>query len=260
MPRRALLLVLFAIFAITACNTTPAAPPLTDPKEILVKSVTSLKDIKTVQIHGTFEGTVEAPGMGSFDLKSVSLDLSADLPAKKLRLMVDAPSLLGTNIDAIVLEDAAYVKMAGMLAGFLGLGSSGDYTKFPIGAEEGTVPEDATDPAKAIEELRKSLDKLPRAPEKLADEKCGDTDCYHIRIALDAADLKSLSPEAGSEVSNVALDLLVRRNDLRPGRLSFSVDAAELGTVTANFEMRYDGGVDIKAPPDDQITEASPGL
>lgn len=251
MPRRpALAVAIVAMFALIGCQAAPAAPPLTDPREILVKSVESLQGVKTLVLKGTFSGSVAAEGMGNFDLSSLTLDMSADIAAKKARIQFDAPSILGTNVDVIVADDSVYMKILGPLAGFAGMDTSGKYTQIPAD----TAGEEATDPTKAIAELREGLNELPKAPEKLADERCGDQDCYHVRISATGEDLGSLS--SGAEALNsAAIDIFTRKNDLRPARITFSVDAGAQGNATGTFEMTYDGTVDIQAPPADQVTQ-----
>ena len=250
MPRRLLILLAFAAsLAVVACSSTPAAPALTDPKEILVKSIASLANVKTATIKGTFTGSVNAAEAGNFDLSSVKIDLSVDVPAKKTRVTVDAPTLMGTKLDLIVADGNTYTQVVGPLAALLGGDATGKYMKTAVGE---TVPDEATDPAKAIEELRKGLDQLPKAPEKLADERCGDQDCYHVRLALTAADLATLG--AGDvQIGNVSVDMWTRKNDLRPGKITFSLDMGAQGNVGGTFEFTYDQGVNISAPPADQI-------
>jgi hypothetical protein len=250
MPRRLLaLLALVATVAVLACNSTPAAPALTDPKEILVKSIESLANIKTATIKGTFGGSVNAAEMGNFDLSTVKIDLALDVPAKKTRITVDAPTLMGTNVDLIVADGNVYMKVVGPMAAFLGADASGKYTK--TAADTGSVPDEASDPTKAIAELRAGLDKLPKAPSKLADERCGDQDCYHVQIALTGADLATLG--GGSDIGNVSFDVWTRKNDLRPAKITFAVDAGTQGNVTGTFDITYDQGVNISAPSADQV-------
>jgi hypothetical protein len=253
--RLTLFLALLASFVLTACAAVPQAPAITDPKEILVRSVTSLQSVKTMSIRGVFSGSMVAEGMGNIDLSSVTLQFAADMPGKKARLQLDAPSIAGTNIDLIVVEDAVYMKVLGLLGAFIGGDASGKYMKIPAGT--GAVPEEATNPLEAIAELRTAIDELPNPPTKLADERCGDTDCYHVQIAVDAADLGTL-PVEGAALGGATFDIWSRKNDLRPAKLGLSVDAGDQGRVNATFEISYDGSVDISAPPADQVTEGMP--
>jgi hypothetical protein len=251
MPRRLLtVLMLAASLAVVACSQTPAAPTLNDPKEILVQSVASLQTIKTVQVKGTFGGTISAPDMGPIDLSTVKLDAAVDMAGKKLRLGLDAPSFLGTQLEVRSIDQVTYLKIVGPLAAMFGADTSGKFIQFPAGS--GMIPEDATDPVKALAELRAGLDKLP-APVKLADERCGDQDCYHVRISLTQAELGALSEGAAG---TLALDVWSRRNDLRPAKVGFAFDGGTQGTVTGTFEMTYDQTIDISAPPADQIAPA----
>jgi hypothetical protein len=249
MPRRLLIfLALTASLAVVACSSTPQASPLTDPKEILVKSVASLATVRTATIKGTFSGSVNATGTGAFDLSSVKLDLAVDVPAKKTRVTVDAPTIMGTNLDLIVADGNLYLKVLGPMAGLLGGDATGKYMKTAVGD---TVPDEATDPTKAIEELRKGIDQLPKAPEKLADERCGDQDCYHVRLAMTADELGELAE--GATMGSLSVDLFSRKNDLRPAKISFAMDLGAQGNLGGTFDFTYDQGVNISAPPADQI-------
>jgi hypothetical protein len=255
MSRRiALLIATLASLAIVGCNTAPVAPPLSDPKEILVQSIGSMQGAKTMQLSGSFGGNLNASGMGQFDLSTVKLTVAADVEGKKARITLDAPTLLGTAIDVITLEDSVFMKMTGPLAAMAGMDATGKYLQMPV--DSGAVPDEATDPVKALEELRKSLDDLPAAPEKLADEKIGDADAYHVRLSLSGEQLGELSPEAGTAVGDVSLDIWSRKSDVRPVRIGFSVDAGEQGTVTGTFDLTYDAAVNIAAPPADQVVPA----
>src|SRR5919199_2330322 len=104
MPRRLLaLLAVVGMLAVVACQGAPAAPALTDPKEILTQSVLSLKNVKTVQIKGDLTGSVQIPNSGSIDLKGTTLSLDADIAGKKAHVNVSIPSFMGTSAEAIVL-------------------------------------------------------------------------------------------------------------------------------------------------------------
>ena len=49
------------------------------------------------------------------------------------------------------------------------------------------------------------------------------------------------------------MDLWVRKNDLRPGKLSLSVNSPETGNIGLTLEFKYDGPVSVEAPPADQV-------
>ena len=56
---------------------------------------------------------------------------AVDIPNKKAKFSLDAPTLLGTKIDALLVDQTAYYKVAG--PGRDRLGASADkYTKVPL--------------------------------------------------------------------------------------------------------------------------------
>jgi hypothetical protein len=258
--RRPLLLIasIAAVLALVigACsNAASQAPALTDPKEILTQSVLSIKDVKTVEIVGALSGKLDVAELGgSLDLSSTTIAAAADIPNQKAQVKIDAPTLLGTKLDAIVVDGVAYVKIDGPLAGMAGF-EAGKYVKQDV-PEASDKP--VTDPAeldKQIDEFQKQLDELPNPPTKEADEKCGDQDCYHVQIKASAEDMKELDPQAGSMTGDVTIDWLARKSDLRPAKLTISIATPDMGTLGITLDFKYDGSVNISAPPADQVVE-----
>ncbi len=255
---RRLALILVALFATTslvlgACAAqVPAAPALTDPKEILTETVLSLKDLKTVEVTGSFTGSLAIPELGPLDLSTVTISAAADIPGKKAKFSLDAPTVLGTKIDALLLENVAYYKIAGMLGSMLG-GSADKFTKIDVPQESGKPVTDVAEIAETIDEFKTLLDKLPTPPTKGADEKCGDQDCYHVTLKLTAADLKALDPTAESMDGDFSLDLWTRKNDRLPAKIALNVTSSDMGTVGTTFEFKYGVSVSVEAPPADQI-------
>ena len=255
MSRRLLaLIVLIGAFTVIACQGAPAAPALSDPKEILTQSILSLNNVKTIQIKGDLTGTVQVPNSGPLDLKGTSLSLDADIAGKKAHINVSVPSFMGTSAEAVILDNVAYFKMTGPLAGMLGADVTGKFKKSDLPAASGDPGQLVSDPTKAIAELKAQLDKLP-APTKAADEKCGDQDCYHTVLKLTDKDLAALSSAAPdpSMAGTFTIDVWSRKNDLRPAKLAFGIDAGTQGSGTMTFTITYDQAVTIAAPPADQI-------
>jgi len=263
--RRPLLLIasIAAVLALVigACsNAASQAPALTDPKEILTQSVLSIKDVKTVEIVGALSGKLDVAELGgSLDLSSTTIAAAADIPNQKAQVKIDAPTLLGTKLDAIVVDGVAYVKIEGPLAGMAGF-EAGKYVKQEVpqpsaaaGASGGIDTDNEIQ--KQIDEFEKQLDELPNPPTKEADEKCGDQDCYHIQIKASAEDMKELDPEAGSMTGDVTIDWLARKSDLRPAKITISIATPDMGTLGITLDFKYDGAVNISAPPADQVVE-----
>ena len=171
---RRFLLTLVAIAGVAslllaACGSqAPAAPALTDPKDILTKTVLSLKDVKTVEVTGSFTGNVTVPNMGALDLSTTKLSAALDIPNKKAKFNLDAPSVLGTKIDALLVDNVGYVKVSGLLAGSLGL-TADKYAKtdipMPSAAPDASAGAgDAAQVADAVTKLNEALSKLPTPP------------------------------------------------------------------------------------------------
>ena len=247
-------LVLFAVLAVvlTACaSTPPAAPALTDPKEIVAKGVTSLAQVKTFEFTGSFTGSVQVPQMGAFDLSTVKMSGAIDVTNKNLKFSLDAPTLMGTKVDAVVVGGTAYYKVSGALAMLTG-GTADKYVKAEVPTASGDPIAAATDITKAVAEIQAALGKLPTPPTKGADEKCGDTDCYHVTMKLTEADLKALDPTS-TQKGDATFDIWTRKNDNRPAKLSFSATSPDMGTFGMVLDIKYDVPVSVAAPPADQI-------
>jgi hypothetical protein len=259
MPRRFLALVaaLGLLLTAVACQGAPVASPLNDPKDILARTVLSFKDVKTVEVKGDLTGSVTVPSSGPFDVGGTTFGLSADIPNKKVHGTASAPKLLGTSADLIVIDQTLYYKVAGPLAAMAKADPSGKYTKVNLPAASGAAGDLTANPQKAIDEVRAALDKLP-TPTKGADEKCGDKDCYHVTVKLTDKDVTALDPSTATSLAGtpftLTIDVWSQKNDLRPAKLLFNVDAGTNGTFGLTVTMTYDQSLTVNAPPADQIT------
>lgn len=247
-PRRAALLAALSLL-VAACGGG-GAPPIEDPKEILVKAVEALQQAKSFQIRADLSGSVplDLTGTGSgqpLDISGTTLEGAFDMANERARLSFGVPMLLNTTGEVIVVDKVGYLKVS--LVG-------PKYQKFDAtkGSEGLDVP---TDPKASLDEVRKALDELKSPPQKLANERCGDADCYHVQVPFDAADMNL------PENATATLDVWVRTNDLRPVKLSLASDAGSEGKVTIAVEIfGYDEAVAIEAPPADQVEEGTAPL
>jgi hypothetical protein len=253
---RRLSLVPLAIVAtltlvLAACSSTPAAPALTDPKDIVTKGVTSLEGVKSFEITGAFTGNIKAAQVGNFDLSTIKLSAAVDIPNKKAKFSLDAPTLLGTKVDAVMIGDTAWYKLSGMLATMAG-GTADKYTKVPVPTASGNPAAAATDMTKLVAQLQEGLAKLPSPLTKGADEKCGDADCYHVSTIVTAAQMKALDASSTLD-GDVTVDLWTRKSDYRPAKVGFSITSATLGTFGMTLDIKYDVSVSADPPPADQV-------
>jgi hypothetical protein len=241
---------------LTACTGTPGAAQLDDPADILTQSITSLQDVESMSVHGDVSGNAAMPDLGAagLDLTGTTVDLAVDVADKSARIQASLPSLMGTSLDAIVVDEQVYLKLAGPMAGFLGT----DGTKYlTMDASEAgdEAAQAAQDPTKALEELRAAIADLPTAPTKLEDQACGDEQCYHVQVKVTAEDLAALedTDAALADVSgDLTLDVLSRKSDLHPASITLTVVSPDAGNLQAEFTFDYDGDVSIAAPSADQ--------
>ena len=241
-----------ASLLLAACGAqAPAAPALTDPKDILTKTILSLKDVKTVELTGTFTGKVTVPNMGALDLSTTTLSAAMDIPGKKAKFSLDAPTLLGTKVDAVMIGDTAWYKITGALAAMAG-GTADKYNKVPVPTASGNPAADATDMTKLVAQLQEGFAKLPSPLTKGADEKCGDVDCYHVSTVVTAAQAKALDASSTLD-GDVTVDLWTRKSDYRPAKFGFSLASSTLGTFGMTIDIKYDVAVSADAPPADQV-------
>ena len=256
MFRRLFLVAAVASLALGACSTAaPAAPALTDPKEILTKSVTTLKDVKTVHMHAELSGQVKMDLSGSgnaaaLDLKGTTADADIDIPNKKAHLTFSAPALLGVTGDLIIIGDTTYTKIS-----LLGP----KYTK-SVSTSSSDPASVASNPQKTIDDLNKFLNQPGVAPTKLADEKCGDKDCYHVSLNLTSDQLSGVTSGLGSAAPSGSgtVDVWVQKTDLRPAKVTIAANAGDQGTIAVTLTMsNYDVPVTINAPADADIEPAA---
>ena len=258
MVRRFLALMAVAMLVLGACSSAAStAPALTDPKEILSKSVASLKDVKSFHFQAEVTGQLklDLSGKGSaatIDLKGTTISGDVDIANKKAHLTFAAPGLFGATGDLIVIGDTSYVKVSLL----------GDkYTKTVSNNTADPSASSATDPKTIIDDVKKALDGLATAPVKLPDEKCGDQDCYHIQLTLNASDVSgavgSVAPSGLTGSGTV--DVWVQKNNLHPAKVTASVNAGDMGTINVTLTLSgYDQPVTIVAPPDDQVETPKP--
>ena len=253
--RPALLVALITSLALAACASAPAAPPLTDPKEILVKSVEALAKAKSVHLAASLTGTFNGDLMGSgqateFRLDGTTAEGDLDIAGKKFRLSFSVPAFLGLNGELIQVGQNTYVKTS--LTG----------AKYQKETSAELPVDEVTDPAKAGEGIRQFLELPGITPTKVADATCGDNkDCYQVEIDLSSEDLAALEssvPAAGADLDDAAIKMTfgVEKETLRMSKLVLSVTAGTQGSADLTLNMtKWDEAVTVNEPPADQVSE-----
>ncbi len=254
--RLALLLALITSFVI-ACAGAPAAPPLTDPNEILVKSAEALAKAKSVHFAASLTGTFSGDMMGTgqdteFKLDGTTAEGDVDVAGKKARASFSVPALLGLSGEVIQVGQNTFMKTSLTGANYQKQSSA----EIPV--------DEVADPAKAAEAVREALEAPGVSPTKGEDAKCGDNkDCYQVEIDLTGEELAALAseaPDTGTDLSEAAMKITfsVEKDTLRLAKVVVSVTAGAAGSVDMTLTMtKWDEAVTISEPPADQVTEGS---
>jgi hypothetical protein len=260
--RLAACVALIALVAGACGNNTPV---LTDPKDIVARSVGTLQTMKSFHLHATISGTIKIDLLGTgnaipVDLKGTTADADVDFTNGKAKATLSAQSLF-LNADLVYVGTDAYYKVSLLGPKFKKLALA-DLLNLIPGAP---MPSPSTalpsvDPSAVVQSLRDSLGKLTVPPVKEADEKIGDQDCYKVTIKLTQADLAVASPSLPPGVSapfNATIGVWVRKSDLRPAQVSAAIDAGDSGNVTLTLVLsNIDAPVVIDPPPADQVEPA----
>jgi len=258
-PRPLLALGLVASLALGACGGEPAASPISDPTEILTKSLDAAAAAQSVHVKGEIAGSValDLTGQGGgapLDLTGTTIEADVDLADGNLQASFSAPSLFALSGELIALGQDSYLKISLLGDKYQKSTSTADS---PTGA--------LRDPQGAIADLKTSLDELPTPPTKAPDEKCGDADCYRVTADVPTTDVGgALGGVLGSAAPDVSgsgtVDVWVRKDDLLPAKVAITADGGAEGTITVTLELtRWDEPVSISAPPADRVVESSPG-
>jgi hypothetical protein len=268
--RRQLALLLAAGLVVLAGCGSSGPPPIEDPKEIVVKGVEALQGTKSVHVRVDVSG--EAPldltgagsGANAIPLDGTTIEGDIDIANKKLDLTFAIPPLLGLTGDILVVDDAAYIRVPLLGPKWIKQSATGS---------TGEVVDTASDPQKALEDIKKALDDPRVAPKKLADEKCGTKDCYHVQMTIPTDALAGeVAGALGSAVplpSGAALpsgspdatvDVWVEKDTMKIAKVT--IDAAmDAATIKATIAFsKWDEPVTVEAPPPDQVDESGGGL
>jgi hypothetical protein len=267
MRRRLALLLAAGLVVLAGCGSS-GPPPIEDPKEIVVKGVEALQGTKSVHVRVDVSGETPpfVPGLGenAIPLDGTTIEGDIDIANKALDLTFAIPPLLGLTGDIRVVDDAAYIRVPLLGPKWIKQSATGS---------TGEVVDTASDPQKALEDIRKALDDPRVAPKKLADEKCGTKDCYHVQLTIPTDELAGeVAGALGSAVplpSGAALpsgapdatvDVWVEKDTMKIAKVT--IDAAmDAATIKATIAFsKWGEPVTIEAPPPDQVDESGGGL
>ncbi len=240
------------------------APAISDPNEIITRSVTNLENVKTVHVEVNLSGQFSMAALGgetgglngSINLANTTVSGDIDIANQALDLKLSVPGFLGTTGEIIVVDKYMYTKIS----------LQGDkFTKSPLNDFPVSIPTPGASPsaiASQMDELKKQLEDAGAKAELKGTEKVEGKDAYHVSITVPVDKLnQTLASEAGDTASGVkvqsaSIDYWVYTDEVRPAKLQIKADAGSTGNVdvTAVFS-NFDAQVTIKAPDSSQIQQ-----
>ncbi|MEP6639619.1 MAG: LppX_LprAFG lipoprotein [Chloroflexota bacterium] len=251
-------LALVAMLAITACNSAPTGPTLTDPTAIVTAALKSTEAAKSVHLDLAVDGTatVAIPlggGTGTpVDLSGTTAAADIDLVKPAARATFSLQAGLTLKGEAIVVDGKTYLKTP--LTGPL----------YQVSAA-GALPIDPSNTKGLIAALGDLLLKPGVVLAKGDDVACGPKRCYTVTTQLTA---EQLGTATGGATAGLPVDLAGATL-----KLTILVEAAlpyHLSGVTAVLSMpsgsaltavvtasKWDEPVTVTAPSADQVKPAS---
>jgi hypothetical protein len=275
---------LFASFAAlallaVACSSTPAATPVA-PTDIVAQSLDALGKAKTLHLRADVTGTIPfdmssllgggtgaspAPGASgpTMDLGGSYIEATMDIAGKQAQATVAVPPILGLKLDLIQIGDTSYTKVNLM-------GDTWEKSTSTPAPDESADPSPSAGVQQMVDDVKKALSAPGVKVEKLADEKCGDVDCYHVKMTMPPSALSGAAgdtlgglglggtPEPGASPlieGDLVIELWARKSDMRPVKLVIGTTTAGSTLAITMVMDKYDEAVTITAPPADQVTE-----
>ena len=226
-------------------------PPdqVTDPGEMIARSLQATLDAASVHVDGTLEGTL--PGAllerdeAAVDLAGTTL--TADLRPRDARTRARISALhLGVDLETITVWTTAWYRNGG-----------GPWQEAPVSEATSDTGVDIN-PLTLVDRLRSYLASSGRTP-TTTDVACGSASgrCHEVRLEAGtdpAGILTGMLPGAsGATVPPVSTVVTLRTDalTLRPTLLSL-IAASEDGTIDLRLTLRFrdwDGPVRIDEPP-----------
>lgn len=250
-------LAMLTTLLVGACNSTPPVVELTDPKEILTKSVATIQKAKTFHFDATVDGTLNIDMFGAGEGTEIALEGTSaqgdlDLAGKNMRITAAVPAFLGLRAEVIVVGEDTYTKTSLSGAKFKKSSTSSSAEELPV---------DATDPTKALGDFATFLAKPEIAPTKGPDVDCGNATCYQVLVELTADELAALSSPAPSATASaspfegtVNITVTINKSTLQLYSITADMTDPKQGelSLVATF-TKWDAPLTISAPPAEEV-------
>jgi hypothetical protein len=262
-----------------AGSVVPAGPLLTDPGQILARSLSALNDARTFHLDGTLSGTLEADLTNSgtdsaIDLKGTGLTADADVPNQRASLSISVPALFALKVDYVQIGPDTYSRNSLSGQTWTHTSQAADGSSSPsaiptprrIGGGSPPPPATPATPAASLDlvgQISAGLANLPNPPTKGADVACGSKTCYSIGIIIPlsgGADAGLGLPLPSGACATVTVALSIEQDTLLPVHAVALINGGTNGTFDLTLTLsKFNAPVTISAPPADLVVEASSG-
>ena len=249
-----------SVVVASGCSSGTKAT-ITDPNEVITKSVTGAPTITSLHVKVELSGKLNLSSLGSvasglpltgnFDLTGTNAEGDVDVSKQAADLNFTLPAPLGTG-EVILADGNAYYK--------IGLLTGGKFTKAPLGSSLPiSLPSpgalSSADPSAAIAELKKEMDSVGATATLKATDQVGGKEAYHVSVAIPVDKINSqlaasgTSATAGMQLSSLTIDYWVYTENNLPAKITVAVDAGTLGTLGLTVTLTdYGKSVTVNAP------------
>jgi hypothetical protein len=234
---------------------------ITDPNEVITKSVSGAPAITTLHVKVELSGKLDISSLGSaasaiglggnLDLAGTSAEGDVDVTKQAADLNFTLPAPLGTG-EVILVDGNAYYK--------LGLLTGGKFSKQALGSSlpislpsPGAIA--SVDPSAAIADLKTAMDSVGATATLKATDQVAGKEAYHVSIAIPVDKINSqlaasgTSATAGMQLSSLTLDYWVYTESNLPAKFVVAVGAGALGTFNLTVTLSdYGKSVTVNAP------------
>jgi hypothetical protein len=253
---RVLGLLAAASIAVSACGG-PAAPSLTDPKEIVTAALRTSEGAKSVHVEATLDGHVNADLSGTgasganIPLTGTTASADVDIAAGNAHATFSALGLAG---ELIQIGDTSYYKTP----------LTGDQYQTQKAGD--LLPVNPGDTKSLVDKVGDLLSKDGVNPVKGDDVACGSTQCYTVKLELSSDQLNALD---GGEpmpsglpinlsAASVSLTIRVEKDSNRLAGIAATIAMGDQGSLSINVAFsKWDEPVSVSAPPADQTQPSS---
>jgi hypothetical protein len=270
--RRPLAFCALVVALVAACSgstATPTEPPLTDPSEIVARSVENLQNVQSLHLDATLSGSIdmtavsslmaangqgELPLSGSLKLDGGTASADVDVAGRAFKASAAMPRLLGLTVDAIGVD--GYLYWRSNL-------SSAKYTKtaLELPASIPTLaPGSSLDVPGAVASLQAALSSAGMTSTLIGHAAVSGRDAYRVAlsvpIAILNAQIAGLSGVSGVSFDSASVDYWVYSDSLRPAKIEIKASSSSLGNLdlTVTFS-KYGQAVAVAAPPASEIEQ-----